>query len=151
MLSAPPLPRRETSWYWTSSILWVSVSWLPEARDGDDPHAAVLVADVAVGDVGIVVLVVAEVVGIQVLVAAAQDDVALVVQVLLGAAKLVALDGRRLLGAICPGLGGVAAWFVAGAAIEGGNGVLYRAQIPVVGFIVRSEGRQAQGDGERQR
>ena len=117
----------------------------------DDPHAAVLVTDIAVGDVGVVVLIVGQVIGIQVLVAAAQDDIALVFQVLFGAIQLVALDRGRLLGAFGTGLDRIASGFVVGAAIEGSNGFLYGAQIPVVGLIVRSERRQAQGDGQRQR
>ena len=93
---------------------------------GDDAHTAVLVAHVAVRHVGIVFLVETQVVGIQVLVAALQDHVALVGQVGVCAVLPVAFNGSGLVSAVRARLGGVAA-ACHGQVSERGDDVLHRA------------------------
>ncbi len=117
---------------------------------GDQADAGVLVAHVAFGRIGVLFLIVGQVVRAQVLVPADEGDVALVFQVLLGTAELVAHDVGVLVRAGGAGLFGVGAGRGLRRSLEGRDRILDRAQRPALGLFVRRQRRQAQGDTERQ-
>jgi hypothetical protein len=127
------------SWYCTSST---------GGALGHHPHARVLVAHVAFGDVVPGLAVEGDLVGAQELVATAQGDVALDDGVVvLDVLHLVAVDLGRLVRARLR----VADWRRGVGERRGGQGVGDRAQIPVVVVVVSGLGRQGHRDADRQR
>ena len=115
---------------------------------GHQTDAGILVADVAVGDVGVLLLVVLQVVRAEELVAPAERHVALVLQIGLRPAQAVAFDGGRLLGTLLARGLGIAGRRRLRRLAECRNRVLDGTQRPAFGLLIVGQRGQAQGDAE---